>query len=493
MSITRSTPQHGKRRGATNLLIGALLAATLLTGCGGPASTPSGTDASPQTGSAATPHFTRGTDSGASGAFGKLDPTFGHAGLVTTEFGNSDQARALVVQADGKIVAAGEVWAMPEDTPSFGLARYNPDGTLDEQFGKDGKAITAMAAQYDYSRAYALALQEDGKIIAVGSAIHPDLRGHVFAISRYNPDGNLDRTFGRAGKVLTNIVAAEDGPQESARAVAIQPDGKIVVVGATGEYVSDFAVLRYDKNGKLDAKFGHTGKAVTDVMGLDVAEAVSIQPDGKIVVAGYSTDETAKDDFVMLRYLPNGQLDTGFGDGGKVVTNFMGGQDRALDMVLLPDGKIVAAGSAQVGGEWCQTTDGVTRICDKFGYALARYNEDGSLDSGFGEEGNGTALLEAEETGEAHAIALLEDGRLALGGHFDFDEFALLLVNEDGSVASSFGDNGLLKTDVSRVVDSIEAIGVQPDGKIVAAGYANANEQDALNEDFALIRYTLDK
>jgi uncharacterized delta-60 repeat protein len=380
---------------------------------------------------------------------------------------------------------------MPEDTPSFGLARYSPDGSLDEEFGKDGKVVTKMADEYDYSRAYDLALQEDGKIIAAGSAIHPDLGGHVFAISRYNPDGTLDRTFGKRGKVLTNVVAVEDGPEESARAVAIQPDGKIVVAGATGEYVSDFAVVRYDKNGRLDTKFGKGGKAVTDIMGLDVAEAVSLQPDGKIVVAGYATDETAKDDFVVVRYLPNGKVDASFGDGGKVVTNFMGGQDRAFDLALLPDGKLVVAGSAQVGGEWCQTTDGVTKVCDKFGYALARYNEDGSLDTGFGEEG--TALLEAEETGEAYAIALLDDGRLALGGHFDFDQFAVLLVNGDGSVDSDFGEGGVLKTDVSRVVDSIEAIGIQEDGKIVAAGYANVNERDALNEDFAVIRYALDR
>ncbi|HEX8221472.1 MAG TPA: delta-60 repeat domain-containing protein [Chloroflexia bacterium] len=491
MSSTTSTPRQstpGNIRRASNLLIGTLLAATLLAGCGSPASPSTGTQATPQPGTSATP---RATGSGSSATYGKLDPTFGEGGMVTTEFGNSDQASALVVQPDGRIVIAGEVWAMPEDTPSFGLARYNEDGTPDEDFGKEGKVVTQMADEYDYSRVYDLALQEDGKIVAVGSAVHPDLRGEVFAIARYNPNGTLDRTFGKGGKALTNIVAAEDGPEESARAVAIQPDGKIVVAGATGEYVSDFAVVRYDKNGKLDTKFGKGGKAVTDIMGLDVAEAVSIQPDGKIVVAGHATDETAKDDFVVVRYLPNGKLDTAFGEGGKVVTNFMGGEDRAFDMVLLPDGKLVVAGSAQVGGEWCQTTDGVTKICDKFGYALARYNQDGSLDTAFGEEG--TALLEAEETGEAHAIALLDDGRLALGGHFDFDEFAVLLVNEDGSVDSSFGEGGLLKTNVSQVVDSIEAIGVQDDGKLVAAGYANVNEQDALNEDFAVIRYTLDR
>jgi uncharacterized delta-60 repeat protein len=460
----------------------------LLAGCGGQASTPVDTQATPQSGES---QPTRTTGSQGPGQYGKLDPTFGDGGKVTTEFDNSDQTRALAVQPDGKIVVAGEVWALPEDTPSFGLARYNEDGTLDEEFSKDGKVVTRLADDYDYSRAYDIALQEDGKIVAVGSAVHPDLRGSVFALARYNADGSLDKSFGKAGKVLTNVVAVEDGPEESARAVAIQPDGKIVVAGATGNYVSDFAVVRYDSKGKLDTKFGKGGKAVTDIMGLDVAESVSIQPDGKIVVAGYGTDETGKDDFIIVRYLPNGKLDTAFGEGGKVVTNFMGGQDQAFDMVLLPDGKIVAAGSAQVGGEWCQTTEGVTKICDKFGYALARYNEDGTVDDTFGE--NGTALLEAEETGEARAIALLDDGRLALGGHFDFDEFALLLVNEDGTVDSDFGDGGLLRTNFSRVVDSIEAIGIQPDGKIVAAGYANVNEQDELNEDFVVTRYTLDK
>jgi uncharacterized delta-60 repeat protein len=160
-------------------------------------------------------------------------------------------------------------------------------------------------------------------------------------------------------------------------------------------------------------------------------------------------------------------------------------------MVLRPDGKIVLAGSAQVGGEWCQTTDGVTKICDKFGYAIAQYNEDGSLDTDFGEKG--MAHLEAEETGEAYSIALREDGKLALGGHFDFDDFAVLLVNEDGTADSDFGEGGLLRTEFSRMVDSIEAIAFQEDGKLVAAGYANMNEEDALNEDFAITRYILDR
>jgi uncharacterized delta-60 repeat protein len=466
-----------------------MLAVALLTGCGGQVSTPTSTRTTSE--GTGTPRNTQTTNSQGSGAYGKLDITFGDGGKVSTEFGNSDEAHALVVQPDGKIVVAGEVWSYPEDTPSFGLVRYNEDGSLDEEFSKDGKLVTKLADDYDYSRAYDVALQEDGKIVAVGLAIHADLGGHVFAVARYNEDGALDKTFGKSGKVLTNVVKAEDGPEESARAVAIQPDGKIVVVGATGIYVSDFAVLRYDSKGKLDTKFGKGGKATTDIMEQDVAEAVAIQPDGKIVVAGHATDETAKDDFVVVRYLPNGKLDTTFGDRGKVVTNFMGGEDRAFDMVLRPDGKIVLAGSAQVGGELCQTTDGITKICDKFSYAIAQYNEDGSLDTTFGE--NGLAQLEAEETGEAYSIALREDGKLALGGHFDFDDFAVLLVNEDGTPDSDFGDAGLLRTEFSLVVDSIDAVAFQEDGKLVAAGYANVNENDALNEDFALTRYTLDR
>ncbi|MDQ3928801.1 MAG: delta-60 repeat domain-containing protein, partial [Chloroflexota bacterium] len=285
MRLTRTTR---KPRGATNLLLGSILAAMLLSACGGQTSTPTSTPAGSDGGSTATPRATHVTNSQGSGSYGKLDATFGHAGRVTTEFGHSDQARALVVQPDGKILVGGEVWSYPEDTPSFGLARYNEDGSLDEEFSKDGTEVTQMTQEYDYSRAYDLALQEDGKIVAVGSAIDNDLGGSVFALARYKEDGTLDKTFGKAGKVLTNVVKVEDGPEESARAVAIQPDGKIVVVGATGEYVSDIAVLRYDSKGKLDARFGHAGKVTTDIMEKDVAQSVAIQPDGKIVVAGYA-------------------------------------------------------------------------------------------------------------------------------------------------------------------------------------------------------------
>ena len=272
---------------------------------------------------------------------------FGRAGKVRTDFGGDDVANALAIQRDGRIVAAGRTGR------AFVLARYRPDGRPDPTFGKGGKVVTdfgAPAGKYaalDGQGAAAVAIQSDAKIVAAGG------RGSEFALARYGPDGRLDPTFGRGGKVVTDV-GARPGRlyklvQGGVNGIAIKRDGKIIAAGAGP---NDFALVRYKRDGRLDRSFGRGGLALTDfahvlpagfLQGMtnpeDYAEAVAVQADGRIVAAGRS-DRL----YALARYLPDGRLDPTFGRGGEVVN---GGGDDYSDVKALavqPDGKIVAAG-----------------------------------------------------------------------------------------------------------------------------------------------------
>jgi uncharacterized delta-60 repeat protein len=250
----------------------------------------------------------------ASAAAGDLDGIFGTGGTVTTDFaGNGDEARAVALQPDGKIVAAGGALGASVD---FALARYRPDGTLDTAFGTGGKVTTDFGSG---EQAYAVAVQPDGKIVAAGGAVTG------FELARYNADGSLDGTFGAGGKVTTRFGLGL--PFTRAHAIVLQPDGKIVVAGtATSATVGDFGLARYNPDGTLDASFGAGGKVTTDIRGTDSSDfawAVTLQPDGKLVVAGSTAGPTG-DAFALARYTPSGNLDGTFGSGGKVITGFGG-------------------------------------------------------------------------------------------------------------------------------------------------------------------------
>jgi uncharacterized delta-60 repeat protein len=268
---------------------------------------------------------------------GSLDMTFGNGGKVTTSFFNiEDAAAAVAIQSDSKIVVAGSARS-PATTYDFAVARYNTNGTLDASFGSGGKVTTDFFGNAD--QALAVALQSDGKIVTAGLAFNISTDDD-FALTRYNIDGTVDSTFGSGGKVTTDIAGFFD----VANGVAIQSDGKIVAGGDAVKVPSSGGVLtRYNPDGSLDTTFGTGGKVFNDFFGN--ASAVAIQPNGKIVAAGTAI-ESGKVDFGLTRFNSNGSPDLGFGSGGKVTTNFLGNVDRALAIAIQPDGKIVAAGMA---------------------------------------------------------------------------------------------------------------------------------------------------
>src|SRR5215831_269955 len=225
--------------------------------------------------------------------------------------------------------------------PTFTYAQTR-SGTLDTSFGTGGKVTTDIARSPD--GAIAIVRQPDEKYVVAGNSY---INGHFdFVLARYNSNGALDTTFGTGGKVITNLA----GVSAQAYSVAVQRDGKIVVAGGAnvnGGY--DFALVRYNSNGTLDASFGTHGQVFTDFgtaqQGFSFAQAfaLALQPDGKIVLEGQAY--LGQDyDFALARYNINGTLDTSFGSGGRVITAFATPNAGANSVALQPDGMIVAGG-----------------------------------------------------------------------------------------------------------------------------------------------------
>ncbi len=390
----------------------------------------------------------------------ELDSTFGNDGKVITDFGGTDQGRAVAVQKDGKIVVAGTSGS------DFAVARYNTDGSLDASFGMGGLVITDFGG---FDGGNAVAIQKDGKIVVAGFAGDED---SVFAVARYNRDGSLDITFGVDGKVTTDFSADAD----IGNAVALQKDGKIVVAGRSG---SDFAVARYNTDGSLDITFGADGKVITDFGGDDEGNAVAMQKDGKIVVAGFTNVGGGDNNFSVARYNTDGSLDITFGVDGKVTTDFSADADRGNAVALQKDGKIVVAGFA--GGE----EDSV--------FVVARYNTDGSLDITFNPMGSlpGTVTTDFGGDDEGFAVAIQKDGKIVVAGFSNAggdDDFAVARYNTDGSLDVTFNPTGSLPGTVTTDLDGNDeghAVALQKDGKIVVVGTSD--------NDFAVARYVVFK
>jgi uncharacterized delta-60 repeat protein len=289
-------------------------------------------------------------------ADGSLDASFGGDGIVTTGVGNNDETSGgLATQGDGKFVVAGTSAGLHT---TFLLARYLADGSLDSTFGTSGLVSTRIGTD---SAATDIVIQPDGRIIAVGSSTS-NTRGDDFAIVRYKSDGSRDDTFGTNGVVTIPI--GPGNADESALAVGLQADGRIVTVGYSPQGTDfDFAAVRLNPNGTLDTAFGGDGIVVTPVgtSTYDQAADLAIQADGRTIAGGSGGEQ-----FALVRYLTDGSLDNEFGDGG-IVTTSIGSQAYARGVAIGPDGKIILAG---------ETYNGYA-----FDYAAARYLVEGLVGS----------------------------------------------------------------------------------------------------------------
>jgi uncharacterized delta-60 repeat protein len=404
-------------------------------------------------------------------ADGDRDPTFGVGGIVTTDFGNTfDVAEEVAVQPDGKIVVAGARFT--STAGDFAVARYNTDGSLDATFGVGGIVFTDLNAGSS-DTATAMALQGDGKIVLAGqsvTAVSPS--DEDFAVVRYNSDGSLDSTFGTGGVVLTDFGAQF---YEGAFSVAVDSAGRIVVAGGTYTFATqrDFAIARYNPDGSLDTTFDGDGRVTTPISltNFDVAADVAIHADDRIVVVGFADSDVA-----LARYATNGALDTTFGGTGTITTNFGGLFADATAVVIQPDGKVLAVGSTTS----TTTTD----------FALVRYNADGSPDASFGTGGRVTTDFTATDV--LTDVALQADGKIVVTGRtFDQtngDDFALARYEATGTVDTTFGVAGIVRTDIATSSDEARGIAIQADGKILVAG-PTAFGPAIGSGDFAVVRY----
>ncbi len=398
---------------------------------------------------------------------GTLDTSFDTDGEVKTPIlSGHDRLRSVVIQPDGKIAVGGYVDNGVNS--DFALVRYNTDGSLDTSLDTDGKVTTPFLGEDNASE---LLLRPDGRMIAAGTTETGTVSD--FALAGYNTDGSLDASFGVGGKVITDY----GGQSAGANSVAIQSDGKIVVAGSAGNGSnSDFAVTRYNPDGTLDTGFGAGGKVMTPILSLDdVITSVAIQGNGKILAAGIAITSTDANsgDFALVRYNPDGSLDTSFDGDGKVTTPIGNGDDRAYGIVIQPDGKIVLAGDASMPGT-------------ERDFALVRFNVDGSLDSTFDSDGKVSTHMGSHNDRVA-AVALQPDGKIIVGGDDNVD-FAIARYNSDGSLDTSFDGDGKVTTPILTLTDQIFSLAIQPDGKIVAGGAASG----PANPDFALARYNND-
>jgi uncharacterized delta-60 repeat protein len=384
---------------------------------------------------------------------------------VTTDFGFGEgRASAVIVQADGKIVAAGDCSSSTRS--DFCLARYNANGSLDSSFGADGKVTTDFGGSNDF--AAGVVVQADGKIVAAGSCWrHGDyfsLSEHIgfvdyqsdFCLARYNLDGSPDRSFDGDGRVTTDIGAVN----EWAEAVAIQPDGKIVVAGSCisgPNYDSnyDFCLTRYNSNGALDRSFDGDGKVATDIG--SYGSSAAVQADSKIVAAGTCGSGGAV--FCVVRFNINGSLDTTFDGDGKVTTAIGAAGSWASSLAVQADAKIVVAGTCE-GATW-----------DDWDFCLARYNSDGSLDTTFDGDGKVITAIRADRSWLS-GVAVQADAKIVAAGSCMgvTRNFCLAHYNSDGSLDTTFDGDGKVITAIGTGVAEANAVAVQGDGKIVAAG-----------------------
>lgn len=377
-----------------------------------------------------------------------LDPGFGNGGKVFTNIGNpyGTGGRDAILQPDGKIIVVGEdVIDLNTLLPDFAVARFNQDGTIDTSFNNSGIVHTSFEGRDSITT---VALQSDGKIVAVGDTTYGD-PNYKIAVARYNQDGSLDTSFDADGKKTFRFISSDF--KDYASDVLVQPDGKILIAGNNS---NNFVLMRLNNDGSFDKSFAENGFLIIPLSNINFPRSkIALQNDGKIVLTGQINDSS----FLLARYNQNGAPDSNFGNNG-ILTN-AGGSSVAIQT----DGKIVTAAS------------------ETNRFLVRRYNPEGTIDISFGSEGlTGVAFGEVVRNRYYQRdIAIQPDGKIVITGSVgvthtvgDID-FAVARLTSDGSIDYNFGFAGRIITNIHSYIhyqDNAQAVNVQPDGKIIVAG-----------------------
>ncbi len=380
---------------------------------------------------------------------GSIDLSFNngnHRVPVPSEYIYED-ARKVLVQADGKIVVVGT----GRDGARVMTMRYHTDGSLDQTYGDQGAKSILVG---EYCSGLGAALQADGKVVVVGYAqVNENLD---LMLVRFGTNGQLDPTFGVGGIVTTDT----GGGTDYAHDVAVQSDGKIVVGGSSHlGHAEDLVVARYNPTGALDTSFGTEGITLWAPETADAGgAAVAIQPDGKIVIAG-TIERNDEDQLALVRFTAAGQIDPTFGEQGFVEKSLSSFGQSLADILVAPDGSIFAAGSS-----W---------MTQALNFVVVKVKSDGSFDNTFGT--NGTVATDIGGSNDtAVSIARQPDGKLVVGGCAQsseyYDDSVVVRYLSNGTLDSSFANGGKFVAALSSLQDRVASVALQADGKILAVG-----------------------
>ncbi|MFH2121955.1 MAG: delta-60 repeat domain-containing protein [Pseudomonadota bacterium] len=391
-----------------------------------------------------------------------LDSSFGLNGFVKTRVGYyEDQAHAVIVQPDGKILVAGS--SSNNSNLDFALVRYNPEGGLDNTFNMNGQVVTAVGNGDD--EALGVALQDDGKIVTCGYTFNGKDRD--IALLRFTADGDLDPDFGVNGMVTLSVGSGND----NAAAVAIQDSGAILVSGSFAEGSRNVgALVRFLPNGSLDHSFGNAGVVLAEVGENTEIAAMAIQNDGCIVMAG-SYEEKELKKVLLLRFLADGFLDAGFGTGGVAETVDDARAAIGKSLWVQEDGAILVAGS--VGEEQDQDI------------ALFRFTSDGKADR---DVVGDTGMLSYDLGGEDDVgySVLATAATVFIAGYATVDGKHEQVLLQYSLISGSQSGFSVVTAGTEQLDGAVYALALQADAKLIAVGSSEESETSS----FVLARYT---
>ncbi|MEO7801571.1 MAG: Ig-like domain-containing protein, partial [Ginsengibacter sp.] len=399
---------------------------------------------------------------------GTLDNSFGTGGLQTTDFGNTDDfCQSIIVQPNGKIIAAGYNYNYLSQDFKIAVARYNEDGSTDKSFGSNGR----LNSESGFAVPNGAAIQNDGKLVMIAKPAD-------YVLLRYNTNGTLDDTFGTNGNVEMDFSLFEFND------LVIQNDQKILIAGHGPFFNSDFLLARFTASGKVDKSFSGDGHLLTDFgSSSDFLSSIVVQRDGKIIAGGVTQNSENINSIALSRYNSEGVPDKQFGKSGRLTDQFRQGLTTYNTSVLQADGKLIAAGSVWNGID--------------FDFVIARYDTKGNLDNTFNVKGYQTIDFKSNND-YINSITIQKDGKIVAAGYSGTNTnsgFAIARINTDGSIDKSFDKDGKTTTHFNGNVDIAYGVSLQKDDKIIVTGSSQLEfneETNRYSSDFIIARYNAD-
>lgn len=390
---------------------------------------------------------------------GELDLTFGDGGIVIYPVSTLESFQDVVMQDDQKIIALGMSFNGSFVSTAH-VMRFNPDGSLDETFGNAG--IFTYNLNFE-ANLYTCVIDGDGKIIVAGSTT--DYNDYRILIMRLNTDGTLDSSFGDAGVVVENVSPAVGYFENFAYGLALDANDNILVSGSSynENYILRPVVLRFTETGDLDTTFGENGVASGPAgEGASSFQAVLVQPDGKIIAAGYYGYTVFWTVLMVARFNEDGTPDTTFSEDGNIQDSYGGVDDKAFSAALTNDGAILIAGMS------------ISNTTDYSGLVM-KITSDGELDTTFGD--NGAALADIGAFDFADDLSVLNDGSIVVagsGGSSDNFDMTIWKFLPNGTPDISFDGDGVVQQELENQNAFSYGVAIQADGKVVIAGQAKA-------------------